>query len=149
MDEYMLTSSPNLSSICAASTHAYYDPDGRIDYNEDAILQIYSGLAPNLRSVSMWYQIPANSYTWQEALQSRRPAWRGFFRSTGSTETQSRSGQLMELSFEGLSAPTLPQLDMWVCHTDFSELRSLDLCRFGEVESPHAVAAMAVRGGFA
>jgi hypothetical protein len=125
-DEYALATSPCLSSICSVST--YYDTDGNIDYGEEAILQMVGALAPNLRSVSIWYQVAGNSLALLEALRSERPPWRGFFAKDVNDKLPQRYGCLTKLAFRGGSrSMNLAQMQTWASQTDLSRLRSLDI----------------------
>lgn len=134
-DEYLLASSPSLASICAAST--YFDTEGDIYYNEDAILQIAIRLAPNLRSGSGF----------REAIRSPRPPWRGFFGNTENRDIQLQ-GRLTKLSFHSDGFLNLDQLYTWARHVDFSALCSLNLSWPDEIEVSQAVTQMAENGIF-
>jgi hypothetical protein len=74
IDEYALATSPSLYSICVKAMHV--DTDGRLDYNQDAALQIVAGAAPSLTSVHMSQGVAADSIEYRAAV--RLPNTDGF-----------------------------------------------------------------------
>ncbi|OCK80313.1 hypothetical protein K432DRAFT_382319 [Lepidopterella palustris CBS 459.81] len=145
VDEYALATSPSLYGICVASTHL--DSDGNIDYNEEAALQIVAGAAPNLRSVCMWHKLAGNSPKLLEAMRSPRPPWQGFFAERAETP-QISQGRLWSLSFGGVSSIFHQRLQNWTSHTNFKELRSLDLSIRIDRQSLQTLTRMAEGGIF-
>ena len=142
-DEYALASSPNLSSICAPSTT--FDTDGNLDYNEEAVQHMTAGIAPNLRSVTMYIQSAGNSPYLLAAIKSGRPPWRGFFAGKEDV-TQKSQSSLERLAFYGTYHE---QLSTWAAYTDFSKLRSLDLRTIVHAEYLQELTEMAEQSIFA
>ena len=80
LDEYILASSPCLSSIRARDTASGFDSRGRISFNEEAILRMVAGRLCALRAVSIWVKGPGETIEHHRALSAPRPAWAGYFR---------------------------------------------------------------------
>lgn len=142
-DEYALASSPNLSSICAPSTT--FDTNGNLDYNEEAVQHMTAGIAPNLRSVTMYIQSAGNSPYLLAAIESGRPPWRGFFAGKEGV-TQKSQSSLERLAFNGTYHE---RLSTWAAYTDFSKLRSLDLRTIVHAEYLQELTEMAEQSIFA
>ncbi|KAF1960004.1 hypothetical protein CC80DRAFT_582259 [Byssothecium circinans] len=123
-DEYALVTSPSLTSICVASVPI--DEEGRLDYNEEAIEEMVAGLAPKLRSSTIWYPRECGSVGLLQAIPADRPEWQGFFRNRKSRKRDSRS-QLVKLAFKGEAYLFHQRLEWWDSHIDYSILSSLHL----------------------
>lgn len=141
-DEYVLASSPNLSSICVPST--MFDSHGNIEYNEEAAQHMAAGIAPNLQSVTMYIQTAGNSPYLLAALRSGRPPWRGFFANKEDDVKTPKAG-LERLAFYGTHHERLPT---WSAYTDLSILRSLDLQTIISAEYLEKLTKIAERGVF-
>jgi hypothetical protein len=116
-DEYMLATSPSLRTVGADVD--YEDADGSINYNYEAILQMVSGLAPNLQRVSLGFQAgPVSS----------QPEWGGFFANEklGSCEARA-TGKLVEFRYFGTIPEFVERCPAWQRSTDFTLLESLGL----------------------
>lgn len=122
-DDLALATSPCLYSI-VATTSPCRGPDA-FDYNEDAIMDMVSGLAPQLTNVCI-----VNAFS--QATQATRgnisrPPWAGVPTSLAESHrkqaTQSHVQNLI-LSTHKLSTDGLIQ---WARRTDFTKLRSLSL----------------------
>lgn len=145
-DEFALATSPCLHSIVV--WYSGYDTDGRVGYTEEAVLQMVAA-APRLKSVCMWYSRPGNSTELQIAIRTPRPLWQGFFvgnpgESLGLTRLK---GRLQSLDLDGQHV-TPSGLTAWRNHTDFSQLRSLEIRTLLALEALRTLTRMAEDGGF-
>jgi hypothetical protein len=117
--EFALATSPYLYSISV-----YYiglDSDRNGEYNEEAALQIVSGLAPNLKDVHMFCVPTGWSLELKDAVDSGiRQPWQGF--SLDTYKTDIRPAKLASFELHGTSLITQPLLDTWNNYTDFSNL---------------------------
>jgi hypothetical protein len=141
-DEYALVTFPSLSSISAVSN--FFNDDGRMDYNGEAILQVVQS-SPSLQSVRMCYQVTGNSPGLLEAIRGPRPVWGGFF---SNKPTQSKRGRLTKLALRGRRSRHLECLRDWIHCTDFSMLRSLDLGSEMNPDALQTLVDMAEQGIF-
>ncbi|KAF2663624.1 hypothetical protein BT63DRAFT_429908 [Microthyrium microscopicum] len=116
--EMELATSPSLYRVRVACGRR--DSDGDDDFNLEAVMELTTGLAPNLKEVTILSLIPYGSF------RSTRPrgSWQGLPGFTGG-----RVGSLTSLSIKGgasrLRAPA--SLQNWARHTDFTCLKQLEL----------------------
>lgn len=115
--EMELATSPSLSTVKAICAHR--DSDGTDDFNLEALMELVSGLAPNLREVVVLNLRPNGS---ARSSRPRRP-WKslpGF--------TPGKRGSLQSLSLRGDTRLKSSQvLEDWARHVDFTCLRHLTL----------------------
>lgn len=112
-----LTTSPLLYNVKVA--YAWRDTDGDDDFNLEAVMELASGLAPNLKEVVVLGLLPmlANRY------MRRRDTWQGL-----PGHKIERLGSLITLSLKGSSDLETPALlQNWANHTNFSCLQHLFL----------------------
>ena len=145
--DYMLVTSPYLHSIVAPCSK--YDASGRANYNEEAILQMAAGLAPNLKHVCVW----DNSLMASGELRPRRitrPKWRGFYPESNSEcgEIPKTKGQIQSLAIDAAHGVNGLQLASWDLRIDFSALRSFHLARRIDLDVLQQLAYLAERDGF-
>ncbi|KAI8624406.1 hypothetical protein F5Y19DRAFT_318282 [Xylariaceae sp. FL1651] len=117
--EMALASSPCLYSVKVECCQR--DSEGDDDFNQEAMMELVAGLAPNLKEVAVVNLTPENS---QRYYRRPREPWRGL---PGFVSGRS-IGSLTSLSLLGavdLRSPGL--LETWARHTDFSNLRHLAL----------------------
>ena len=95
------------------------DSDGDDDFNLEAMMELVTGLAPNLNEVIVLNLFPGGS------LKSRRP--RGSWQSLPGF-TRGKRGSLKSLSLRGHTRLGTPKiLHDWARHIDFTCLRHLTL----------------------
>lgn len=145
-DEYVLTTSPCLYSMVVL--YSDYDTLGRVNYNEKAVLKMAAGVAPNLKSVRMWYRRPGASLALKNAVRTPKPPWQGFFVSQESTEPTRSKGHLQKLALDGGGSTNSAQLITWSDHTDFSQLHSLEIRNEVRLEALRTLTRIAANGGF-
>lgn len=146
-DEFVLITSPCLYSIVVL--YSDYVSDGRIDYNEEAVLRMVATVAPRLRHVRMWPHRPHSSQALRIASKTPRPPWQGFFadepgdlsRLTGS------KGRLQNLVLNGYDSASSSKLTDWSSRTDFTQLHSLEISRKIRLESLRTLTQIAEDGG--
>ena len=117
--EMALATSPCLYSVKVECSER--DSEGDDDFNQEAIMELAAGLAPNLKEVVIVNLYPENSWRYEDRP---RGSWRGL---PGFVTGQS-IGSLTSLSL--LASPKsgpLGKLQGWAKHTDFSHLRHLTL----------------------
>lgn len=117
--EMALATSPCLYGVKLACS--WRDSEGDDDFNQEAMLELVAGLAPNLKEVVVMNLMPENAVRY---YRRPREPWRGLpgFVSGGSM------GSLTSLSLIGNVEWRMPDvLQMWSKHTDFSSLRHLTL----------------------
>lgn len=117
--EMALATSPCLYSVKVECSRR--DSEGDDDFNQEAMMELVAGLAPNLKEVVVVNLTPENSWRYYRRL---REPWRGL---PGFVSGRS-IGSLTSLSLLGvvdLRSPGL--LQTWARHTDFSRLRHLAL----------------------
>ncbi|KAF7886000.1 hypothetical protein EAF00_010103 [Botryotinia globosa] len=115
--EMELATSPSLHRVKV--TCALRDSDGDDDFNLEAMMELTSGLAPNLKEVIVLNLLPGRS------LKSVRPRglWQGLPGFTGE-----KVGTLTSLSLKGYSRLNSPKmLQNWARYTDFAFLEHLTL----------------------
>jgi hypothetical protein len=115
--EMELATSPSLYKVKLAC--ARRDSDSDDDFNLEAVMELTTGLAPNLKEVTILNLLPARS------LSSVRPrgSWQGLPGFTGE-----KVGSLTSLSLKGFSRLNTPTiLQNWARHTDFTCLQHLAL----------------------
>ncbi|KAF2497120.1 hypothetical protein BU16DRAFT_349993 [Lophium mytilinum] len=128
--EMALATSPCLYSVKVACGQR--DSDGDDDFNQEAMMELVAGLAPNLKEVVVVNLTPENS--WRYNRRPREP-WRGLpgfvpGRSIGSLTSLSLLGTVALTSLSFLSAVDVTRWDLlqtWARHTEFSQLRHLAL----------------------
>lgn len=92
-----------------------------MDFTEEAVLQMAIGMAPNLRSVSMWYQQKS-----RVGPLPPRPQRRGLTAEVFRSDIYGTSTpQLTTLTMQGETRILLEHLENWGHHIDFAKLRSL------------------------
>jgi hypothetical protein len=119
-NEAELITSPCSYSI--AMKYDYMDTSGCADYNEDAILDVAAGLAPNLRKISLFWESSGSSPWYVAGLRVPRQQWRRDFVSPLSTGA-ARHAALQSL--ELVASDSIEALKSWNRVIDFSVLRSL------------------------
>ena len=115
--EMELATSPSLYRVKVACSQR--DTDGDDDFNLEAVMELATGLAPNLKEVIVLGLQPALANRYRRA----RDSWRSL-----PGYTDKLMGSLTSLKLKGFSAlisPTL--LQNWARHTDFSCLQDLTL----------------------
>ncbi|KAJ8069833.1 hypothetical protein OCU04_000247 [Sclerotinia nivalis] len=115
--EMELATSPSLYRVKLAC--APRDTDGDDDFNLEAMMELTTGLAPNLKEVIILNLLPGRS------LSSVRPrgSWQGLPGFTGG-----KVGSLTSLSLKGVSRLNSPtMLQNWARYTDFACLQHLTL----------------------
>ncbi|OQE25443.1 hypothetical protein PENSTE_c006G03289 [Penicillium steckii] len=121
--EFRLASSPCLFSIKATHIHDHNpDNDKSSSYYEDLVTLMTSGLAPNLRAVTLVY----HDYYSASLYSYVPPPWKGFGENTRTHFEKSR-GNLKFLRLEHHFQITEKLLDHWSARTDFSKLQALEL----------------------
>lgn len=103
------------------------DTNGDDDFNQEAVMELVAGLAPNLKEVTILSLSPAAS----QRYSRRRDEWRGLPGFTSKIK-----GSLTTLQLKGWSnlvSPTL--LQRWARHTDFDCLQHLQLSGGRETHS--------------
>ncbi|KAG4422294.1 hypothetical protein IFR04_004560 [Cadophora malorum] len=120
--DYVLCTSPYLSSIVVR--FGYFGGRGHIDYTQEAVMKVISGLAPNLVHLCVIQKQSSGERSDYQTWELGRPAWKGFF--PGPTDTAadltSGRGRLQSLVFAGYKPESI---ESWARLTDFSKLRCL------------------------
>jgi hypothetical protein len=125
--EMELATSPSLYRVKLACGDR--DTDGDDDFNLEAIMELVTGLAPNLKDVTILYLIPQGS----NRLTRARESWYGLPGFTGNAV-----GSLTSLSLKGFShwgSPT--PLQDWAKRTDFACLQHLAIGGIHESKTIH------------
>ena len=146
-DEYALATSPSLHSIVAASKFLGSEGDLDVDYNGEAVLEIASGLAPNLRKVGMWYQLAGNTPELVLAMGVSRPSWRGFFADANNAPSKTKA-KLTSLALRGASSIFPERLEGWQQSVNFDSIHTLDLRVMIELLAFQTLINMAMAGTF-
>ncbi|PGH23175.1 hypothetical protein AJ80_02812, partial [Polytolypa hystricis UAMH7299] len=127
-DEFALATSPCLHSI--AAIEPLYDSGGKINYNEEALLQMVAASAPGLKFVCL----SSDVRHWRAATP--RTPWPGFFVNLQPGQIEpprpARSrGSLESLIFDNsrYDSTQTGEITTWSKHTDFSKLRCLEFDR--------------------
>jgi hypothetical protein len=114
--EMELATSPLLYKVKIISTGQDSEYDD--DFNEEALMELAAGLAPNLKEVAVVDIISIRSNRYHR----RRGSWQGLPGFTGTV------GSLKSLSIKGYANLRSPDLlQDWAKHTDFTCLQSLEL----------------------
>ena len=117
--EMALATSPSLYSVQVRC--AWRDSNGDDDFNQEAMMELVAGLAPNLKQL-----VVANISPYMRSAHQRRP--RGLWRGLPGFVYGSGIGSLTSLSLIGtLNGWTPDVLRAWTKHTDFGSLRHLAL----------------------
>ena len=124
--EYMLATSPCLYQI--VGPYSNRDFVGCANFNEEAVLELSAGLAPNLKHVCVWDNSPKPTGEIQPHYVDELE-WRGFHPQSDNEwrEIPETKGQLQSLAINAIGAVSSDQFASWICHTDFSLLQSLHL----------------------
>ena len=121
--ELALATSPCLYSVLVR--YDWYDSDGIEDYNEEAVMHIATGLAPNLKEVRTFRAAAGWSLARMRALETPRKPWQGF--ALNKQKQIFTRGSLRHLQLAGYGSITRDIVKTWGRRTDFSTLRILDL----------------------
>lgn len=117
--EMALATSPSLYSVQVRC--AWRDSNGDDDFNQEAMMELVAGLAPNLKEV-----VVVETKPYIRSAQRRRP--RGPWRGLPGFAPGSGIGSLTSLSLLGSVDWWTPDvLRAWAKHTDFGALRHLAL----------------------
>lgn len=142
LDDYRLATSPSLSSL-VVRPHSFTS-DGMLNYTEELVEKMVSGMAPNLKRVRLTPFGPGDTLKLREAIQLGKPAWPGLLLpKTGEEDQRPALGRLQSLEFDYGAARDIVH---WASLTDFTTLRRLSLqwrTQYG-IE----LAEMAMRGTF-
>jgi hypothetical protein len=118
--EVELITSPCLYSI--AMKYDYMNTSGCADYNEEAILDMAAGLAPNLRKISLFWESSGSSPWYVAGLRVPRQQWRrDFIPPLAAGTAQHAALQFLEL----IASDSIEALKSWNRTIDFSLLQSL------------------------
>ncbi len=140
-DDYALATSPSLFSITTRLVGLR--ADGMIDYNEEAVMRLVAGMAPNLAHVWLNRGSSSSSLALEEAVRLGKPAWGGLFLNKVETDKLPTLGNLQSLVFAGYVSP---KIENWSCYTNFTNLRCFSL--LWDPKSGIALAKMAIRSEF-
>lgn len=144
-DEFMLATSPCLFAIALCSSTGY-DTYGYVDYHNEALFAMVSGMAPRLKHVRLLKTISGASRGLEEAVRTPRPPWRGFFQNRFRARTS--LGRLTSLALDGEGTAKLETLLDWGRHIDLSKLCSLEMSQGAMLEEVQAMALIAESGRF-
>lgn len=145
-DEYALATSPSLSDV--AAVNMYYDYEGRVVYNQEAVLQMVSRVGSKISSVCMCYLDPGDGLALREAFRSPRPPWRGFHVGEPPSVAPESKGHLTNLALIGAGSTSSEDLHTWSRHTHLSELRRLEIRNFLDPKAIRTLTEMAEQGAF-
>jgi hypothetical protein len=140
-DDYALATSQSLVSITARLVGLR--DDGMVDYNEEAVMRLVAGMAPNLAHVWLNRDRSGSSLALQEAVRLGKPAWGGFFHKKVETDKLPTFGNLQSLVFTGY---VTNRIENWSCYTKFTSLRRFIL--LWDPKSGTDLAKMAIGGEF-
>ncbi|KAM0511040.1 hypothetical protein ACHAPE_010301 [Trichoderma viride] len=120
-----LITSPLLHTICLRdSSLEGYGTDGTPSYRADAVRRIITGLAPNLKKVTVLNTTPGWSPFLAEALAQERPIWSGFALSDNKADKRIKGSlEYLQLS----SFEPLNDIRNWISCTNGFTLRVLKL----------------------
>ncbi|KAH9219377.1 hypothetical protein DL95DRAFT_485591 [Leptodontidium sp. 2 PMI_412] len=128
LEDYALCTFPFLSSIVARV--GSFESFGKLNYIEEAIMRMTSGLAPNLTHLCVISEGEAGELDIDEAIALGKPDWKGFF--PGQTSSHKNIEQATTRSstwsrFRTLVFPDyVPRgVDHWARITDFAVLQCL------------------------
>jgi len=114
--EMELATSPLLYKVKLICT--YRDSEHEDDFNEEAIMDLAAGIAPNLREI-----ISVNIMAYRSGSDHRvKETWHGLPGSRDGTK-----GSLTSLTLIGASLSSQEELQSWATRTDFTCLQYLDL----------------------
>ena len=121
-EDFILCTTPYLSSIVVR--FGYFGDRGHIDYTQEAVMKLISGLAPNLAHVCVIQKQSSGERSEYQTWDLGRMAWKCFFPGTKSTaaDLPSGRGKLQSLVFAGYKPESI---ENWAHVTDFSKLRWL------------------------
>lgn len=148
--ERTLATSPYLHSVMHLGSKI--DSYGRIDYNFEAILQMASGFAPNLKNVRTSMVRGKESGASRRVQQAGRPPWHGFHeRLTGNNAAPQKGskGRLHSLHLTQSFGVVLQRIQSWEQSVDFSCLSKLRLTIGDETGILHWLQQLAKDGVFA
>ena len=122
--DYSLCTSPSLFSIVAHV--GSFESGGLLNYNQEALLSIVSGLAPNLTHMC---EIPKGAHGELEitrAIMLGKPDWKGFFLGEAEAEARAEAGPLsMRGGLQSLILATYVPGGYWARLIDITKLRCL------------------------
>ncbi|KAI8937393.1 hypothetical protein NX059_005120 [Plenodomus lindquistii] len=110
--EMELATSPSLYRLNVFCTNQ--DSDADFDYNEDAVMELAAGLAPNLKEVTI---LKSDSPLASSRRSERRPPWQGL-----PGYSREMVGSLTSLSVLQHGRDVI---QTWAKHTDFTKLQHL------------------------
>jgi hypothetical protein len=155
-DELAVATSPCLYSIFARH-ESLEDEQGRFSFNLEALEQMVSGWAPNLKLAQIHHYLPHNWRSRAAVMQAMpRPSWKGFPRQSPDQTTtdslqhrQTRPGQgsLETLTLCGVGFE-LYNIEAWKSRTDFGALRRFELDCSLSLQACQALASMAQQNTF-
>ncbi|KUI61315.1 hypothetical protein VP1G_08510 [Cytospora mali] len=116
--EMAIATSPCLHR--AEVRHAWRDSYGEDDFNEEAMLELVAGLAPNLKHLRMVYVVPI---LYSSVRRAPRAPWRGL---PGFVPGRA-AGSLTSLALVGDAIFSPELFQTWNKHTRFHSLRHLTL----------------------
>lgn len=119
-DPYEMALATSSSLYKAQVWCAWRDSNGDDDFNEEAMMELAAGLAPNLKEVIVVGLRPPIP-----ALKKLRP--RGSWRGLPGFVSGDGIGSLTSLTFMGDVSLSLGRIQRWAQHTDFDHLRHLGL----------------------
>ncbi|KAH0363963.1 hypothetical protein KCU65_g7028, partial [Aureobasidium melanogenum] len=117
--ELKVATSPCLHSLKMRYTNL--DESGFVNYNEQAVIDMVAGAAPNLRRIHMFWQRGGSSPWHLLAFYKPKQPWRRDIHFPGSPTSSTGSLETLEIVSEDPSR----SLMRWGEVTDFSKLRSL------------------------
>lgn len=118
--ELAIAASPCLYSIAMKYDFMYSDC---ANYNENAVMDMVAGVAPNLRNVSLLYESSGSDPWLVAALRVPRQSWHRGLISPLSSDAARGALHCLELA----TMVTIDSLKSWSRLTDFSVLRSLKI----------------------
>ncbi|KAI1841126.1 hypothetical protein JX266_012661 [Neoarthrinium moseri] len=127
--EMAVATSSSLQSI--GVRWVFRDSNGLDDYNEEAVVSLIGGLAPNLKTLRMVHCRAASSAALHRARGTPRKPWSGFGKGFW-TNRLPKGSETVPASLESLTLSrygpiTSDYLVKWQKHTPFAALRYLDL----------------------
>jgi len=117
--DYALMTSPALYSVVAKARS--YEPNGTLNYTEEALMAMAAGAAPNLQHISVVASPPGNSVHLRQAVALGKPP---VINLKNILPSKAHAGNLRYLFFLG-RAPR--NINAWAACTNFSKLRHLVL----------------------
>ncbi|KAL3471351.1 hypothetical protein BJX99DRAFT_250522 [Aspergillus californicus] len=123
--DYTLATSPSLSSILVPISG--WDDAGRQEYNNEAVMQLVRGMAPNLTGVHIVHRAFGASPFDDETVRGGRPPWPGFFPNDCLKARNMETLGPVRLESWSLSPSIMQYFEPWGNCLDFSALRTLRL----------------------